>query len=155
MRLLTWDLLGECLLLCVVNVPTHQDVHSVLWDNRRHQDGGWRDQRCCDLKFTCWSQPWNNTHPEVGAEDVWVAVCHLKNAFDTLTKQLWSVHVFKDGLQIAHHHLKHTAGPIYCTSLQGFAASAITLLYTSMWCEMIWMIWQLVKNGPKCNKHPR
>lgn len=104
---------------------------------------------------TCWSQPWNNTHPEVGAEDMWVAVCHLKNTFDTLTKQLWSVHVFKDGLQIAHHHLKHTAGPIYCTSLQGFASSAITLLYTSMWCEsMIWMIWQPVTNWPKYDKHP-
>lgn len=59
---------------------------------------------------------------------MWVAVCHLKNTLDTLTKQFWSVHVFKDGLQIAHHHLKHTADTSYFTSLQGFASSAITLL---------------------------
>lgn len=45
-------------------------------------------------------------HPEVGAEDMWVAASYLKNTLHTLAKQLWGVHVLQDGLQVAHHQLE-------------------------------------------------
>lgn len=57
----------------------------------------------------CWTGSHGpNPHPEVGAEDVWVAASHLENAPDTLAEQLWCVDVLQDGLQVVHHQLKHT-----------------------------------------------
>ena len=47
------------------------------------------------------------THPKVGTEDVWVGAGHLQNTLDTLTQQLRRVQVLQDGLQAAHHKLKH------------------------------------------------
>lgn len=126
MRLLTWDLLGECLLLCVVNVPTHQDVHSVLWDSRRHQDSGWKDQRCCDLntvhllvsameQYSPWSWCWRHVGSSVPPEEyIW----HFdKAALECPRFQGWTADCSSPSETHSRPHLQYISAGLCYTRL--------------------------------------